>query len=462
MDMDRVDQKPFEFAKGFEVNPAAAPNDFDAKAPYIDNGTGAFSADRYSSKEYMEKEWERVWTKVWLIAGPQSDLREPGDYFTFEVGRESFLVTMGEDGKINAFYNVCPHRGMQLVQNDAGSVNGGFTCPYHSWQFDLEGSLTNVYDRETFRPETICHNPGLTPVACEVACGLIFITMNENPTPLMEQLGDFGARMGVYEIDKMVTIRHTRAEIASNWKTGLDGFIEPYHFHAIHKQALPLIDDYHIQQDLYPNGVSRMIIKQLYPSHRLEEREKIGEEMRWAMNDAGIDPETYEGTSESVRQAAQLSKRAAAAELGRDYSGFTDTQITDSVTYSIFPNAGMGCHPEAIIMARFLPHESNPEIMYWDHITMYRPVRDDSGNFAVPGFMAVEPGTDLSGEILPEVRRFAMGDTLEMGLLFDQDAELLPSQQRGVRSRGFKGPLFGEQELRCRHYHAELDRYMAD
>jgi len=452
----------FDHARGWQVSPDAAPGEFDAKAPYIDNGTGPFSPDRYTSRDYMEREWERVWTKVWLIAGVQTDLREPGDYLTFEVGRESILVVLGNDGKVRAFYNVCPHRGMQLVHGDFGSVNNGFTCPYHSWSFHLDGGLANVTDRETFRPETICHNPGLTQIGCEVALGLIFITMNDDPPPLMEMLSDFGARIGVYEIDKMVVIRHTRAEIEANWKTGLDGFIEPYHFHAIHKQALPVIDDYHIQQDLYPHGVSRMLIKQLYPSHRLEGREAIGDSMRMAMTDVGLDPDRFEGTSEEVRRAAQLAKRAAAAALGRDYSGFTDSQVTDSATYSVFPNAGLGCHPEAIIMARFLPHATDPNRMYWDHITMYRPVKNPDNTYAVPGFMDVKPDTDLSGETRPEIRRFEIGETLEMGLLFEQDAELLPQQQRGVRSRGFKGPLFGEQELRCRHFHAELDRYMAD
>lgn len=459
--MEHPKQERFDYLRGFQVSDAPS-GEFDAKAPYIDNGTGKFSSDRYSSRDYMEREWERVWTKVWLIAGVQSDLREAGDYFTFEVGREDFLITLGDDGQVRAFYNVCPHRGMQLVQNDQGSVAQGFTCPYHSWSFELDGSLKSITDRETFRPETVCHNPGLTEVKCEVALGLIFITMNENPMPLMEQLGDFGERMGVYEIDKMVVIRQTRAEIEANWKTGLDGFIEPYHFHAIHKQALPVIDDYHIQQDLYPNGVSRMIIKQFYPSHRLDGREEVNDSLKAMMTDAGLDAARFEGTSEEVRRAAQLSKRAAAAALGRDYSAFTDTQVTDSVTYSIFPNAGIGCHPEALILARFLPHAKDPEKMYWDHITMYRPVKQDDDSYVVPGFMDVKPGTDLSGEIRPEARRFSPGDKLEMGLLFEQDAELLPAQQRGVRSRGFKGSLFGEQELRCRHFHAELDRYMAD
>ena len=450
----------FDHERGFVVKPEARPDDFDAKAPYIDNGTGTFNSDRYFSKEYAEREWERVWTKVWLIAGPVSDLREAGDFFTFDVGRESILVVKGQDDKIRAFYNVCPHRGMRLVHSDFGSVSQGFSCIYHAWSFGLNGDLAHIPDRETFRKEVVCHNPGLTEIACETRIGLIFITMNENPSDLDEFLGDFGARMGHYEIDKMVTIRQTRTEIEANWKTGLDGFIEPYHFVAIHPQALTFIDDYHIQQDLFPGGISRMIIKQMFPSYRLADRDQFNDHFKMAMQDVHLDPDVFDGSPEEVRIAAQTSKRAKAEELGRDYSAFTDTQVTDSITYSVFPNAGVGCHPEAIIMARFLPHATDPQRMYWDHITLYRPVKNADNSYAVPGFMDVKPGTDLSGETRPDIARFAPGDKLEMGLLFEQDAELLPLQQLGVRSRGFKGPLFGEQELRVRHYHTELDRYM--
>jgi len=457
---DAFENEQFDYIERFTAAPDAPPNAFDAKAPYIDNGTTAFSPERYYSEEYAQKEWNLVWTKVWLLAGVASDLREPGDFLTFEVGRETFLIVKGADAQIRAFYNVCAHRGFKLVQSDSGSVAKAFTCPYHTWRYNLDGSLAAITDRETFRPEVVCHNPGLSAVRCEISNGLIFITMNGNPKPLSEQLGDFGARMGVYEIDKMVVVKHTRAEIASNWKIGMDGFIEPYHFHALHQQALPVIDDYHIQQDLYPNGVSRMIIKQLYPSHRLTQREAFNETLTATMRSAGLDPDTFEGTPMDVRKAAQLAKRTRAAELGRDYSNFTDSQITDSVTYSIFPNAGLGCHPEALILARFLPHATDPTKMYWDHMTLYRPVKQEDDSYAIPDFMAVDPGADVSGDTRPDITRFQIGDELKLGLLFQQDAEILPIQQAGVQSRGFRGSLFSEQELRVRHFHTELDRYM--
>ncbi len=42
----------------------------------------------------MEAEWDQVWTKTWLFAGLVSDLEDAGDYFVYELGRESIMVMM--------------------------------------------------------------------------------------------------------------------------------------------------------------------------------------------------------------------------------------------------------------------------------------------------------------------------------------------------------------------------------
>ena len=62
------------------------------RAPEPDLGFEIIPAERYTSAEFMRLEWERMWTKVWLMVGRESDLPEPGDYFTAEVGPESILV----------------------------------------------------------------------------------------------------------------------------------------------------------------------------------------------------------------------------------------------------------------------------------------------------------------------------------------------------------------------------------
>ena len=91
-----------KYIKGPKVNPSAKKDSLEAKQPYVDNGISRISPERYFSAEFMEKEWENLWSKVWLIAGPTSDLAKTGDYFIFEIGRESLIITKNEKNQIKA------------------------------------------------------------------------------------------------------------------------------------------------------------------------------------------------------------------------------------------------------------------------------------------------------------------------------------------------------------------------
>ena len=95
----------------------------------------SISGDRYYSKDFMEKEWNHLWTQVWQIAGWASDIPESNDFIVYKIRHEEIIVIRQEDDTIKAFYNVCPHRGNILVHVENGSLNT-FKCTYHGWEFD--------------------------------------------------------------------------------------------------------------------------------------------------------------------------------------------------------------------------------------------------------------------------------------------------------------------------------------
>ena len=147
------------------------PHPFNDPAPVIDNGTKRPEPNRYFDPRYKDAEWDRLWTKTWLLACPSSDIREDGDFAKFDIGIESFIIVRQEDGSVKAHLNVCPHRGSQIVMSDLGSQER-FTCPFHNWQFGLDGTNQKVTDRETFHPDVLCHDINLTSVRCEEVAGL--------------------------------------------------------------------------------------------------------------------------------------------------------------------------------------------------------------------------------------------------------------------------------------------------
>ena len=91
-------------------------------------------------------------------------------------------------------------------------------------------------------------------------------------------------------------------------------------------------------------------------------------------------------------------------------------------------------------------------------MTLYRPA--DDPNYKAPDWMGIPEGTDLTGENRPDTEYEPLGEPPNLGLVLDQDSELLPVVQKGMRSRGFDGPLWSEQEQRLRHFHVEIDRYL--
>jgi phenylpropionate dioxygenase-like ring-hydroxylating dioxygenase large terminal subunit len=446
----------FDYETGIVVNPQAPADSLEAKQPYIDNGTGTRGKDCYFSREAMQQEWERLWPRAWLIAGVSSDAPAVGDYFLFDIGSEAIIVARTEAG-LKAHYNVCPHRGSRLVRAERGS-RARFICPFHSWKFDLEGKLLAVTDRETFREEVICHEPGLTSLACEEHAGIVFVSMRDDPPPLVAWLGLPEGYLEAYRIDQMKVVRHVRTEWAANWKVGVEAFYETYHLHAVHPETRGVMADLRVQCDLYANGASRMIVPIGQMTPRIADQDSLNDGLRMMLASVGLDPAAFEGRAGDVRPAIQQAKRARAAERGVDYSDFVDGQLTDSWATGIFPNVQIGCHPEGVFLMRFLPHETDPERFWYDTMTLIAPC--DHPDYKVPDWMGLPEGTDTSGRVRPLCEVYTAGQDGNLGMVLDQDAGLLPVVQRGMRSRGFKHQLWSEQEQRLRHFHAELARYL--
>jgi carnitine monooxygenase subunit len=419
--------------------------------------TNSLHGMRYYTHEWMEKEAERLWPKVWLLAGVEADLASPGDFLKFDIGHESFVVVRTEASGIKAFYNVCPHRAMQLVRDDFGSVRD-FTCGFHSWKFDLDGNNKHVTDAHTFRPSVLCNNRDLTKVKCVAHAGLVFLTMNPDPMPIEEWLGPVSDQLAAFNIQRMIPIQHRQSIWHANWKNCIDAFAEVYHLHAVHPQSRGMID-HETTIDLYPHGMSRQYVPFGRASSHFGDSTSLNDGLKMMLRDSGIDPDTYEGDGTTARRDMQIAKRKRADRLGLDYSRLTDDALTDVVVMSLFPNVQISAHAEAVYIFRFLPDPDYPDRFIYDSIVMYQPA-DEVDGYAVPQWMGLPPEIDASGDIRPDIERTGFNEQPNLGELLNQDADLLPVVQRGLRSRGFRGPLWSEGEARLRHFHQELDLYV--
>ena len=132
------------------------------------------TGDRYTSKDFMEKELSKLWSKVWNIGGWSRELEKKGDFITHHIGRESILMVKEKNDRVKAYHNVCPHRGNRLVHVDSGHAKE-FTCTYHGWKFNHSGDLVYAQDKEDFPQGNPCGKMKLSEIPCEEYGGLFGI-----------------------------------------------------------------------------------------------------------------------------------------------------------------------------------------------------------------------------------------------------------------------------------------------
>lgn len=454
----------FDYRTGFSAYPDGRAGPAGAKAPHIDYGTAPPDKRRYFSAEEMELEWRHVWMKTWAFAGLLQDIPEKGDYLRYNLGKESFVVVRTGPGEqdIRAFYNVCPHRGNRLVHNDFGTTaNACFTCDFHGWKYNFDGTNREIRDEIIFRPEVICDRPGLTSVSVGSWNSLIFVNPDPNPRlTLLEHLDVMPEHLKNYDFSRLRVLRDLELTWGANWKTAFEAFIEFYHADDVHPEAIPVSEMLETQYDLFGNGLSRMIIPQGYVTSRHEDRDTVNEFLKMFVAIYGGNPADFEHLKGyEYKQALIATKRAWGKKHGHDFfDKLTDDQISDDWNYSPFPNMTLNVFSDTVMLQIFRPHPTDPRKSLYNAITLCLPVSDDET--PVLDLNAYGPETmgpkGWKGDERPA--RFEPQNLAEMGYLLAQDARRVPEVQKGIESECFVGSRLSKSEIRARHYLAEIDR----
>ena len=179
----------------------------------IDN----YDTSRYVARDYMELEWDHVWRKTWMLAGLESDVTKPGDYFVFDMGREQILVTRTKSGTVQGFYNVCQHRGNRLVTDERGHA-ANFRCAYHAWTYDTEGALKIIPYENRFAQGVPAEERALRKVHTDIWDGFVFVCLADDPPPLTEFLGPLVDLLAPYQFRNMTLVQDQTVRHQCNWK----------------------------------------------------------------------------------------------------------------------------------------------------------------------------------------------------------------------------------------------------
>ena len=169
-----------------------------------------------------------------------SQLQRPGDYVTERAWGKPVVVVRSESGGLNAFFNVCRHRGTELISAPCGNGLRRFVCPYHAWTYSLDGELTNVPDQSGSFPGLDRGERGLRRLTVEERHGLVWVSpAGENGDAMVRaflgpELDDEFESAG---FGRYVYYREESWAGKYNWKCAVESFLENYHFAVLHRDS---------------------------------------------------------------------------------------------------------------------------------------------------------------------------------------------------------------------------------
>lgn len=231
----------------------------------------------YTDPQIFNEEIEKIWRKVWYVACHESELPEVYDFRTYSIGNAPLIITRGEDGKIRAFLNACPHRGNVIVRRPAGSFRDAdpsgnpkhMTCLFHGWQWDTTGRCVEIPRcKDGYQARFSKKDAGLREVKCETAYGgFVWVNLDDNCEPLEDYIGD---AMQCYEEALSIPLEvfhYHRAVLNTNYKLWHDTNSEFYHdYMHYHNRATGMMQPGYFQRKYrcFRNGhavVDSMTIK---------------------------------------------------------------------------------------------------------------------------------------------------------------------------------------------------------
>ena len=245
----------------------------EARSSDADDAITRLDVDRYRSEARYHEELRAFYRQRWIAVGHESEVSEPGCFFTARVAGASVLVVRDGDGEVRAFHNVCRHRGSRVV--DGRGCKKSFACPYHGWTYGLDGALLGVPHEWGFEGLDKSGS-GLVRAAAATSAGIVFVRL-EGDAPLEHPALD--------EIRSFVppgSVAFCRRErvVEASWKIIVDGALEAYHIKRAHAGTIyPMfIDNVGVVERLGND------LRVVMPKRTIRELDEANRE-RWALRE---------------------------------------------------------------------------------------------------------------------------------------------------------------------------------
>ncbi|GAA0319407.1 aromatic ring-hydroxylating dioxygenase subunit alpha [Sphingomonas oligophenolica] len=197
--------------------------------------------EAYVSKDYALAERDRLWRKTWQQAGRLEDIPEIGNYMAYEILDDSVIIVRTGPDSVNAFFNVCSHRGRRLVDTPPGAHNArgkttNFVCGFHGWTYDTAGRCTYIPGAEDWKGAATEERARLGKVNVDLWGGWVWINLDPECEPLRDYLEPMATMLDPFELQNMRCRWRKWIIFDCNWKVALEAFAEIYHVQTTHPE----------------------------------------------------------------------------------------------------------------------------------------------------------------------------------------------------------------------------------
>ena len=301
-------------------------------------GASTLPAAFYTDDTYFRREMDRLFARMWICAGRTEEVEKPGQFVVRDVLGESIIITSNAAGKVNAFYNVCRHRGTKLCTEHKGSFAGSIQCPSHAWTYDLDGRLIGAPHMDEV-PHFAQSEYPLHKVHADVWDGHIFINLASTPQPLREQLAGLPDKFASWQMQELRLGHRIVYDVKANWKLIIQNYNECLHCPNLHPALNKL-------------------------SHYLSgENEPL--------------QATYMGGRMDLRPGVETLSMDGRCTRGF-LPGLSETDVRRVYYYAIFPNMLLSLHPDYMLVHTLWPQSADRTINVCEwHFHPNELARDD-------------------------------------------------------------------------------------
>jgi len=426
--------------------------DFLAKESYRYLGSEPLPASRFTDPEFFALENRKMWPRVWQYAARDEDMPDANDYVVYNNVGRSYLIVRQSDGSVRAFYNACRHRGRQLK-----SVSGSgaeFRCGFHGWTYATDGSIKTIPCRWDF-PTVTDDAAHLTEVSAGRWGGYIFVREARDGPTLEEFLAPLPEFFRRWPHDDCHTVVYVAKVIPANWKATAEAFMETYHAPQTHPQLMGFVGDVNAFYGMWGDNVNLDLTPFAVPSPLIDASKKsqqwiIDQYVKFNGRIEGKDTGCVVPQGETARRAlAAATRERYRAATGHDVGEVSDSEMLDALTFNVFPNFSP--------WGGFMPSIDYRWRPWPDHRATLMEVR-----ILARAVKGTKPPRSVPMRLLGESEPWSAAPELgALGRVFDQDMSNLPFVQIGLEANpnGIVH-LADYQEVRIRHFHRTLDKYL--